>query len=116
MIGTQDGGSVTIDILSLSMFNDCTKPPVKWDKGNETHACVSICILGVCVHVVCLWVCLCISWVCASVSVMCVYLCAYLCACVSVHVCMSCVYLCVRVCACVCLCSRECLYISCACM
>ena len=38
MIGTQDGGSVTIDILSLSMFNDCTKPPVKWDKGKETQS------------------------------------------------------------------------------
>ena len=38
MIGTQDGGSVTIDILSLSMFNDCTKPPVKWDKGKEKQS------------------------------------------------------------------------------
>ena len=38
MIGTQHGGSVTIDILSLSMFNDCTKPLVKWDKGKETQS------------------------------------------------------------------------------
>ena len=37
LIGTQDGGSATLDILSLSMFNNCTKPPVKWDKGKETQ-------------------------------------------------------------------------------
>ena len=38
LIFTQDGGSVTRDILPLSIVNDCTKSRVKWNKGKETHA------------------------------------------------------------------------------
>lgn len=34
---TPAGGSVTIDILSLSIVNDCIKPSVKWNKFKETE-------------------------------------------------------------------------------
>ena len=34
---TPAGGSVTIDILSLSIVNDCIKPSVKWNTFKETE-------------------------------------------------------------------------------